>query len=107
AGDGPGPAGAEPPASVARVAPAGPMEASALARESGLAFEDQGTCVLLSSAELRARFYPGSDQVFLDGKRVTMGETASRQGAALVVPPDGVRMVRRALAGARAKALAL
>ena len=31
AGDGPGPAGAEPPASVARVAPAGPMEASALA----------------------------------------------------------------------------
>ena len=109
-GEGTGAGIVEPPsvaaAPVEPQAPAGPIEASALAREAGLAIDDQGTSVLLSNADLRARFFPGSDSVSLDGRQVAMRETAERQGPSLFVPADGVRAVRRAVADARARRLA-
>src|SRR5438552_13684261 len=59
-----------PPAPLVRVAPATSMWAMDLAKEQGLSMQDVGGTVLLSSDEVRARFYSGEDCMTLDGVRV-------------------------------------
>ncbi len=91
------------------IAPAqllGPMEAGALARDTGLRYEDLGSSVLLSGDNLRARFFPNNDKVSIDGQMLSMGEAARRDDGMLVVPPDGVRAVRRAVAAAQSRSVA-
>lgn len=86
------------PAMPPAFAPAsGPMDATALARETGLKVEDVGSSVLLSSADVRARFFPGTDRLSIDGRSVPMGSTCRREGAGLVVPAAGVDAVRKAV----------
>jgi len=76
----------------------GPIQAATLAQETGLEMADSGTSVLLSSGDLRARFFPGNDKVSLDGRMVSMGEPARRDANGLVVPPLGADAVRKAVA---------
>lgn len=78
------------------VAAAGPMEAAALARETGLQYQDLGASVLLSNDVVRARFFPGVDTMSIDGRTTSMGTIARREAAGLVVPASGVDAVRRA-----------
>jgi hypothetical protein len=94
------------PGSLEARAPApasGPLDAASLAREQGLAVEDSGASVLLSGAGVRARFHPGSAVMRVDGNPVSMASPARREGASLVVPPEGVAAVRQAVASARAR----
>lgn len=85
------------------VVASGPMDASALARETGLQFQDLGSSVLLSNDVVRARFFPGVDTMSIDGRTASMGTVARREGAGLVVPAPGVDAVRRAARGADAR----
>lgn len=80
----------------------GPMDVEALARELGLRAEAAGPGVLLSNADLRARVFPGSDRMSVDGRTVTMGEPVRSAGGTLLVPAAGVDALRSAVAdGAR------
>ena len=75
--EGPGPDGGAAPSPVAApaaprapvgatLAPAtGPMDAGALARETGMQVQDLGSSVLLSGSDVRARFFPGEDRTKL------------------------------------------
>lgn len=103
-GDGPPAVAAAPVEPAAPAAPVvGPMDAGSLAKDTGLKYEDLGLSVLLSNESLRARFFPNNDKVSIDGQMLSMGEAARRDAGVLVVPPDGVKAVRRAVAAARAK----
>src|SRR5262245_23797308 len=94
----------EPRAAVApaplRAPPGGPMDAGSLARETGLTVEDQGNSVLLCGAT-RARFFPNSDRMSIDGSFTSMGEPARRGEVGFVIPATGVDAVKRAVAVAR------
>jgi hypothetical protein len=81
----------------------GPIDARTLASRNGLAFSDSGDGVLLQNANLRARFYPGSDRMTLDGQSVQMGQACVRDEGALMVPAAGARAVERAVGAARAR----
>jgi hypothetical protein len=88
----------------ATLAPAtGPMDAGALARETGMQVQDLGSSVLLSGSDVRARFVPGTDRVSIDGRSTPMGAVARREAGGLVVPAGGVDAVRRALRDAAAQ----
>ncbi|MFO0931544.1 MAG: peptidoglycan recognition family protein [Planctomycetota bacterium] len=92
----------------ATLAPAtGPMDAGALARETGMQVQDLGSSVLLSGSDVRARFFPGTDRVSIDGRSTPMGAVARREAGGLVVPAGGVDAVRRALRDAAAQRLAM
>mgnify|MGYP003375355622 CR=1 FL=1 len=95
------------PASAAAAPRAGgPVEVTALARELGLRIEASGPGYLLSNADVRARVFPGSDRLTVDGRSVFMGEPARREGSSLVVPAGGADALRAAVAGeARQQAL--
>lgn len=75
----------------------GPIEASALARQTGLRYEDSTSSVLLVGDDVRVRFFPGSDKVSVDGRSKSMGEAAKREGAGLMIPAAGADAVRRAV----------
>lgn len=94
------------PAPAPAVVAAGPMDAASLARETGMRYEDQGASVLLAGTDVRARFFPGTDRVSIDGRSLTMGGVARRDGAGLVVPAAGVDAVRRAVKDAAVRRLA-
>ena len=87
----------------------GPIQAAALARQTGLELSDAGTSVLLSSGDLRARFFPGNEKVSLDGRMVSMGEPARRDATGLLIPAAGAEAVRKAAqdAGQRRAAVAM
>lgn len=83
------------------------MDAGSLARSLGLGLNDSGTSVLLASPEFRARFFPGSDRVLVDGRTLSMGAPAVRQGSSLLIPARGGEMVRTSLGAARAQQAAM
>ena len=99
------------PAPAAPLVPSTPisttMEAGALARSLGLGVQDVGNSVLLSAPEMRARFFPGSDRVLVDGRMLPMGEPARREGPAFLIPARGGELVRSSLAEARAHKAAM
>lgn len=97
----PGPVGSAP-----AVAATGPMEAPVLARETGMQLQDLGSSVLLAGSDVRARFFPGTDRVSIDGRSTPMGGVARREGGTLVVPAGGVDAVRRAVREAAVARLA-
>jgi hypothetical protein len=87
-------------------AAAGPMDAAALARETGMQYQDLGSSVLLSGSDVRARFFPGNDRVSIDGNSKPMGAAARRDGTSFLVPPSGVDVVRQAVRDAAARRVA-
>ncbi len=96
-----GAAVARAPEGVVAAAPAaGPMEVTALARELGLRAEPAGPGYLLSSADVHARVFPGSDRMTVDGNSVYMGQDVRREGSSVLVPAAGVDALRAAVAGA-------
>jgi hypothetical protein len=56
---------------------------------------------------MRARFFPGSDRVLVDGRMLPMGEPARREGPAFLIPARGGELVRSSLAEARAHKAAM
>lgn len=83
------------------------MDAGSLARSLGLGVQDTGNSVLLSGPEMRARFFPGSDRVLVDGRSLSMGEPARREGSNFLIPARGGELVRSSLATARAQKAAM
>ena len=95
------------PAPSAPFAPSGPRtfsggatDAATLARETGLVYADDGRTVLLSNPEVRARLYPATGTLTIDGRGVPMGAVVRREGGLVHVPAAGADAVRRAVADA-------
>src|SRR5262245_58865372 len=78
----------------------GPMDAETLARQTGLTLDDQPNSVLLTGAT-RARFFPNSDRMCIDGTFSSMGEPARRGEVGFVIPAAGVDAVHNAVTKAR------
>lgn len=100
------PSGSDAPV-VAAPRATGPVEVGALARELGLRAEQAGPGYVLSNGDLRARIFPGSDRMTIDGRSVSMGDDARPVGATLFVPPGGVDALRAAVAKSARDRLAL
>jgi N-acetylmuramoyl-L-alanine amidase len=78
----------------------GPMDAATLARELGMKAETAGPGLLLSNSDLRARVFPGSDRLVVNGDSIPMGGAVRREGPSFVLPPGGVDALRGAVADA-------
>jgi hypothetical protein len=81
----------------------GATDAASLARETGLSYDDDGRTVLLSSADVRARIYPATGTLTIDGRGVPLGAPVRREGTVVVVPAAGADAVRRAVQEASAR----
>jgi hypothetical protein len=86
-----------------RSLPGGATDAATLARQTGLAYDDDGRTVLLSSADVRARLYPANGTLTIDGRSVPLESPIRREGAVVVVPASGALAVQRAVADAQTR----
>lgn len=85
----------------------GPVELGTLARELGLRAERAGPGYVLSNADLKARVFPGSSRMTIDGNSVAMGDEARPVGETLFLPPAGVDALRAAVADSARRRMAL
>ena len=96
-----------PTPAVAAPRASGPMEIESLARELGLRSEVAGPGYVLSNSDLRARVFPGSDRMTIDGRSLAMGDEARPIGSTLLVPAGGVDALRSAVAESARRRMAL
>jgi N-acetylmuramoyl-L-alanine amidase len=100
---GPAPIAAPAPSPVPYAVQGGATDAASLARETGLAFTDDGRTVLLSNADVRARMYPATGTLTIDGRGVNLSEPIRRDGGLVRVPGAAAEAVRRAVGDAAAR----